>query len=103
MADQLAVQLLQHALDRVRADLTLLESVGCIRAEDLEVIQARLPSSFVAQSAPAPAPAPVQVPGARAPPPPSARVPPPPPPTGSVTRAEAKWNYEADVNTHTVF
>ncbi|KAG8713319.1 hypothetical protein FRC08_013411 [Ceratobasidium sp. 394] len=44
----LTTHLLSHTLDRVRADLALLEAVGCISAEDIRVIQERLPGSVVA-------------------------------------------------------
>lgn len=98
MAD-LSAHVVTHVLDRVRSDLALLQSVGCLSPEDLAQIQAKLPTSVVvgdvqAQTAVAMAETP------RYSPPPSAgltRKTPPPPPARAPqpARAEAKWDYES--------
>ncbi|KAG9128391.1 hypothetical protein FRC07_014805 [Ceratobasidium sp. 392] len=88
---ELATHLLTHTLERVRADLALLESVGCISAEDMRVIQARLPSSFAASAVEEEREEPVRNVA------PLGRSPPPPPPVRAlaVLRGEAKWDYES--------
>ncbi|KAG8745135.1 hypothetical protein FRC10_008746 [Ceratobasidium sp. 414] len=86
----LTTHLLSHTLDRVRADLALLEVVGCISAEDMRVIQGRLPSSVVTAREERKEEE-KSVPSALG------RSPPPPPPVRapSVPKAEAKWDYES--------
>lgn len=99
MADQLSAQLLSHILDRVRIDLALLESVGCISSEDLEAIETRLPSSFTTPSTTVQNPVSAPMPPAITQSTPSfaARAH-PPPPTRTTKRVEAKWDYETNVS-----
>ncbi|KAG8770943.1 hypothetical protein FRC12_003955 [Ceratobasidium sp. 428] len=93
---ELATHLLTHTLERLRADLALLESVGCISAEDMRIIQERLPRSFVPadqtehQVERSVAPTPTAGPAL-------GRSPPPPPPVRApvVPKAEAKWDYDS--------
>ncbi|KAG8686167.1 hypothetical protein FRC11_009393 [Ceratobasidium sp. 423] len=96
---ELTAQLITHVLDRVRSDLTLLESVRCI-TPDLEKILAKLPTSVVASESTVP-------PVSQTSPPPAPyvpsgvvrKVPPPPVRHTSVIKppmAEAKWDYESD-------
>jgi hypothetical protein len=96
MAD-LTAQVITHLLDRVRSDLALLESVGCISLDDLKQIQAKLPTSVVTGEAEAAPMAEVQ----HRSPSGVVRKTPPPPPTRIAPiqspRAEAKWDYESNV------
>ncbi|QRV89426.1 SH3 domain-containing protein [Ceratobasidium sp. AG-Ba] len=87
----LATHLLSHTLDRVRADLALLESIGCISREDMHIITGRLPSSITAVQ---------QEPEERYITPSSAltKGPPPAPPVrAAMPMAEAKWDYESPI------
>ncbi|CAE6456305.1 unnamed protein product [Rhizoctonia solani] len=96
---ELMAQLITHVLDRVRSDLALLESVGCIATEDLENIVARLPTSAIIDESAA-------MPTAQVSQPPESslrlmrKAPPPPPVRCSIVAqplmAEAKWDYESN-------
>ncbi|CAE6480816.1 unnamed protein product [Rhizoctonia solani] len=100
MAD-LTAHVISHVLDRVRSDLRLLESIGCLAGQDLEIILAKLPVEIVANeptlvlTSSVASPPPIASPGAmrRAPPIPPSRytnVQPAP------LMAEAKWSYNSD-------
>ncbi|KAF8688921.1 Variant SH3 domain, partial [Rhizoctonia solani] len=100
MAD-LTAHVISHVLDRVRSDLRLLESIGCLAGQDLEIILAKLPVEIVANeptlilTSSVASPPPIASPGAmrRAPPIPPSRYTKVQP---ASLMAEAKWNYNSD-------
>ncbi|CCO37898.1 LAS seventeen-binding protein 1 Short=LAS17-binding protein 1 [Rhizoctonia solani AG-1 IB] len=94
MAD-LTAHVVTHILDRVRSDLTLLGSVGCIAGEDLEIILAKLPATITVSDPSAASESPISSPGT------TRRPPPPTPPSRYLNAtqpqmAEAKWDYNSD-------